>query len=110
MPTLKTIKAAVAKALGLGLGAAPTANAPPGLWQYLAYLDKPGKFQQKWSYYAADDLEAWTAYRAGVSPGGRWYGWTINRVIRINWPEPNTPVPEPLPPEPEESTDPEPDA
>lgn len=106
MKMLDNLKGALAKAAqNVADGLAPVgetdATAAPPIFQYAAKMDRPGRLQKTWVFQQYDDVTAVQFALAGVAEGGSWYGWTIARLLRINWPAPATLIPLDPPPTPE---------
>ena len=89
--------AAVAAAIGAEAAEGDALAGEPGdpLYTYVAKMNKPGKLQQSWAFRQYSDEEAVAFAQAGTAPGGMWYGWTISKLMRINYPDPPTIIPYP---------------
>lgn len=73
----------------------PSGEPDDPVYVYVAKMDRPGRFQKSWTIQQYSDEDAVAFVKAGTAPGGGWYGWTCVRLIKVNYPEPNTLVPYP---------------
>lgn len=66
------------------------------VYPYVAKMSYPGRWRQgTWSFNATDDAAAVAFVAAGIAPGGTWEGWSVVRLMRINYPAPPTIIPFP---------------